>query len=170
MSDGAPIPASGVLLRAGREDDVSFIFRLLRMLAEEVGESEHFAADVADILRDAFGEAPHFETLIAEVEGRPAGLATFFLTYSTYKGRPCLYVNDLIVDPWARGLSLGRLLMARICRIADSRKCCRVELRVLRDNPSRSFYERIGMAPSGEVPYVIKDDDLERLAATDLGD
>ena len=110
-----------------------------------MGDAEEFVAAPADVARDALGAEARYETQIAEPDGRPAGLATYLHTYSTYTGRPCLYVNDLIIEPWARGFNLGRILMARLCRTARERGCCQVELRIRHHNPARGYYQQIGM-------------------------
>ncbi|MEM7225949.1 MAG: GNAT family N-acetyltransferase [Pseudomonadota bacterium] len=155
---------SEVRLRDAEPGDASVILQMLRDLAEAVGEAEASEARLDDIERDGFGPHRHFETIIAEAEGRAAGMMVIFPTYSTYKGRPCLFVNDLYVAPWARGLGVGRLLMARACRLALIRGCCRVELHVLQDNPARSFYEGIGMVASEERVYVARGQAMEDLA------
>ena len=158
---------SGVTLRPAREDDAAAAFAMLYALAEAVGEAEAFAATVEDVRRDGFGPAPLYETLIAELDGRPVGLLTLFPIYSTYMGRPCLYVNDLYVAPEARGRGVARRLMARVCRLALERDCCRVELKVLETNEAREFYETIGMGATAEVAYTVHDQALSDLANED---
>ena len=73
-------------------------------------------------------------------------------------------MNDIYVAPWARVLGLGRRLMARVCRLAIERDCCRVEHRVLRDNPAQSFYEGIGLAATSERTSVVRDQGMRDLA------
>ncbi len=158
---------SAVILRPAREDDVETVFAMLRALAEAVGEAEQLTSTVEDVRRDGFGPAPLYETLIAEAAGRPVGVLTLFPTYSTYKGRPCLHVNDLYVAPEARQSGVARLLMARVCRLALERDCCRVELKVLETNEARDFYESIGMGATAEVAYTIRDQALLDLANED---
>ncbi|MDX1423183.1 MAG: GNAT family N-acetyltransferase [Kiloniellales bacterium] len=156
-----------LVLRPARPDDAAAILAMLRALAEDVGEAEAFAAGLADVRRDAFGPAPRYECLLAERDGRPVGLLTHFATYSTYKGRACLHVNDLYVAPEARGLGVGRRLMGRACRLALERNCCRVELKVLETNTARDFYESIGMGATAERAYTIADAALTELAGAD---
>jgi GNAT superfamily N-acetyltransferase len=158
---------SAVTLRAAGPDDAEAAFAMLRALAEAVGEAEAFVATVEDVRRDGFGPAPLYETLIAELDGAPVGLMTLFPTYSTYKGRPCLQVNDLYVAPEARQRGVARRLMARVCRLALERGCCRVELKVLETNEAREFYESIGMGATAEVAYTIRDRALSDLATED---
>ena len=136
---------------------------MLRDLAHHLNHEADFTATLDDVRRDAFGQARQYESVLAELGDRPAGLATYFPMYSTYKGRPCLYLDNLFVEDWARGLRVGRALMAEVCRVAVARDCCRVELKVLHNNPARGFYEALGMAPSAERPYVIQAEAMHRL-------
>lgn len=153
-------------LRIARKADAPEIWRMLRALAEEIGEGAEFVSRLEDVQRDGFGTARRYDTLIAEAPA-PVGLATFFETYSTYKGRTCLYVNDIYVEPAARGWRVGRLLMAEVARTALARDCCRVELKVLTGNPAQRFYRAIGMSESAERAYTVYDEALERLARGD---
>ncbi len=153
-----------VSIREIREADVDAVFELLRDLAHHVGEGEKFDSSREDVRRDAFGPERHYATLVAEIDGRVAGLVVWFFTYTTYSGKRCLFVNDLIVADWARGYALGRRLMARVAAIAREHACARVDLHVHVDNDARGFYERIGMAQSNEVPYVLTGEALQALA------
>ena len=158
---------STITLRNASEADAEAVFVLLRALAEAVGEAEHFTSTVEDVRRDGFGSTPLYESFIAELDGAAVGLLTLFPTYSTYKGRPCLHVNDLYVAPEARQQGIARRLMARVCRMAVERGCCRVELKVLENNAARDFYESIGMGATAEVAYTIRGDALQALAGED---
>ena len=158
---------TGITLREAREDDAEAVFAMLRDLARDVGEADEFVSTLADVRRDGFGPNPRYETILAELDGRPAGFMTFFPTYSTHKGRPCLCVDNFYVVPEARDRHVARRLMARACRLAAGRDCCRVELKVRADNPAQKFYEAIGMRAIGEVPYTIRDQALRDLAAED---
>lgn len=157
-------------LRDAAPDDAATIFALLRALAEDMGVAENLVSGVADIARDAFGPEARYETILAESPARradpAAGMAIVFPTYSTHKGRPCLFVDSLYVAPWARRLGVARGLMAEICRRAVARDCCRVDLNVYIDNPARKFYQRIGMGETGELPYSIGGTALRKLAGT----
>ncbi len=155
-----------VIVRQAVRNDAPAVFHMLRSLAHEVGEGDEFVSTLEDLRRDGLGPRPHFETLLAEIHGKPGAVATFFQTYSTHKGRPCLYIDNLYVEAWARGRRLGQLLMARVCRLAVERSCCRVELKVLTDNSAREFYRTIGMTETREIPCVIRDEAMHRLAQT----
>jgi GNAT superfamily N-acetyltransferase len=156
-----------ISLRIARKADAPEIWRMLRALAEEIGEGAEFVSRLEDVRRDAFGAARRYDTLIAEATAAPVGMATFFETYSTYKGRACLYVNDIYVEPAARRWRVGRFLMTEVARTALARECCRVELKVLAGNPAQRFYRAIGMDESAERAYTIREAALERLAQGD---
>ena len=98
----------------------------------------------ADVRRDAFGATRRFEVLIAEVDRKPAGFALFFPNYSTWEGKPGLYIEDIFVEESARGTGVGRRLIAAVAKIAHSRGCARIDLAVLHWNPARGFYHRLG--------------------------
>ncbi len=94
--------------------------------------------------RDAFGVPRRFEVLIAETDRKPAGFALFFPNYSTWEGKPGLYIEDIFVEESARKFGIGRKLIAAVAKIAQSRGCARIDLAVLHWNPARGFYHRLG--------------------------
>ena len=155
---------TGVEIRPAHPQDAAVMFEMLRGLAEYVGELEHFSASLEDVERDAFGENRRYESLIGTVDAQPAALATYFFTYSTYTGMPCLFVLDLFVSEAARGRQMGRALMRKLSQIALDNGCCRVDLHVHKHNPAREFYAAIGLAQSPERPYVLSGENLTRLA------
>lgn len=155
-------------IRWARREDAAEIVRLVRALAEYEREPPSIVKMTeADVLRDGFSEPRRFEALIAEADGRAVGFALFFHNYSTWEGRAGLYVEDLFVEPAARGCGLGRKLMAALARIAHERGCRRLDLNVLRWNPTRDFYHRIGLNHLEEwLPYRMRPDAIAALAAT----
>jgi len=156
------------LIRWAHREDAGEIVRLVRALAEYEREPPSIVKMTeADVLRDGFAEPRRFEALLAESGGRPVGFALFFPNYSTWEGRPGLYVEDLFVEPHARGQGLGRMLMAALARIAHERGCRRLDLNVLTWNPTRDFYHRIGLAHLDEwLPYRMRPDAIAALAKT----
>jgi len=115
-----------------------------------------------------FGPHPYAEVLIAELEDRPVGFALFFHNYSTFLGRPGIYLEDLFVTPDARGAGIGRDLLVRLARIAVERDCGRLEWWVLDWNESAiAFYERLGARNmEGWNVFRIDADALGRLAGS----
>src|SRR5262249_45269297 len=108
------------------------------------------------------------EALIASVDGEAAGFALFFPDFSTWRGRPGLYLEDLYVRDWARGHGVGRRLMARLAAIALERDWSALRFSVLHWNPARGFYHRLGLAEREEWrPYGATGEALIRLAEQD---
>jgi GNAT superfamily N-acetyltransferase len=132
-------------LRAAVAADAPVILALVRELAVYEREPDAVVATEDDLLRDGFGAAPRFRVLLAEWDGEPVGLAFYFLGYSTWRGRPVLYLEDLFVRPSHRKLGLGLGLMRRLARIAVDEGCPRFVWEVLDWNePALRFYESLG--------------------------
>lgn len=154
-----------VVVRPAEASDAATIVRLVRELAEYEGLLDQVRLSEADVLRDGFGERPRFACLLAEVDGAPAGFALYFDTYSTFEGRAGIFVEDLYVAESARGLGIGRRLLAYLAKIAVERDGRRLNLSVLQWNPARGFYERLGFRHSADwLPYQLSGDALARLA------
>ena len=142
---------SAIRVREATPDDAPHILRFIRGLAEFEGEPpETVRTTEQDILEHGFGADCLFETLIAEHADAPIGMALFFPHYSTWEGRPALYLEDLYVEPEHRGTGAGFALMQRLAEIAHHRGWTRLDLSVLDWNPARRFYERLGMAHQSE--------------------
>jgi GNAT superfamily N-acetyltransferase len=157
-----------VSIRVAGASDAATIVRLIRELAAYEHMLDRVRITEADVLRDGFGERPCFECLLAEAGGEVVGFALHRPSYSTFDGRPGLYVEDLFVAERARRLGIGRLLMARLAAIAQARGCSRLSLAVLPWNPAREFYHRLGFAYIEDwLPYQLTGDGLARLAAED---
>ena len=157
-----------VTIRSAEASDAATIVRLVRELADFEGLLDQVRLTEADVLRDGFGERPRFECLLAEVDGAAVGFALYFEDYSTFEGRPGIFVEDLYVAEAARGLGIGRRLLARLAQIAIERDCRRLDLMVLHWNPARGFYERLGFRHSADwLPYRVTGEALARLAGED---
>ncbi len=138
-------PSPLLSIRPATVDDVPLIRALIAELAEYDRLAEAAVATDADLRAQLFGVAPAAEVLIGEVDGEPAGFALFFHNFSTFLGKRGLYLEDLFVRPAARGVGLGKHLMAALARIAVQRDCGRFEWSVLDWNtPAIGFYRRIG--------------------------
>ncbi len=155
-----------VRIRAGEQADVGVIAELIRGLAR-FEKLEHEVSMTEETLqRSLFGERAYAETLIAEDEGEPVGLALFFHNFSTFLGKPGLYLEDLFVKPEARGAGVGRLLLERLAQTAADRDCGRLEWAVLDWNKDAiRFYERLGARPNDEwTVYRLTGEPLRSLA------
>ncbi len=150
-------------VRLASAADAPVVLGMIQGLAHYLGQGDAFTATLDDVLRDGFGPARHYETVLAEVGARPAGLAIYFPMYSSFRGRPCLFLDSLYVEDWARGLKAGRALMAHVYGAAKARDCCRIELKVAANSPARGFYESLGMAPCPDRPYIVQAEAFSRL-------
>lgn len=132
-------------IRRGTQRDVPVILRLIRGLAEYERLAHEAVATASQIRRHGFGRRRYFETIICRRGREPIGFALFFFTYSTFLGRPTLYLEDLFVVPAERGRGAGRALLGELARIAKQRGCGRMEWAVLDWNtPSIRFYQKLG--------------------------
>lgn len=165
-----PMPPSlpTVTIRPAVEEDCTTILRFVRELAEFEREADAVKATEEDFRRDGWGPQPVFEALIAELDGAPVGFALAFRNFSTWEGRPGLYVEDLYVTPDARRYGVGRKLLAAVAKSAVERGYRRVDLSVLDWNPARGFYDRVGFRQMREwLPYRLTGEALSNLAAED---
>ncbi len=154
-----------VTIREALPADAGTIVRLIRELAAYENLVDLVRNTETDVLRDGFGERRCFECLLAEADGEAVGLAIHRPSYSTFDGRRGLYVEDLFVAEKARGLGIGRMLMARLAAIAHERGCSRMSLAVLHWNPARDFYRRLGFVQVEDwLSYQLSGDALVRLA------
>jgi GNAT superfamily N-acetyltransferase len=132
-------------IRWATETDAALIVHFIRGLAIFEREPvEQVKITEAEVRRDGFGANRRFEVLIAEIDHKPVGFALFFPNYSTWEGKPGLYIEDIFVEESARKTGIGRKLIAAVAKIAASRGCARIDLAVLDWNPARGFYHRLG--------------------------
>ncbi|HEX6548359.1 MAG TPA: GNAT family N-acetyltransferase [Candidatus Dormibacteraeota bacterium] len=157
---------SQVTIRAGVPADLPLIATLIRELADYEKLSHAVEMEEAVLERFLFGDRPYAETLIAEWEGEPAGFALYFHNFSTFLGRPGVYLEDLFVRPAHRARGIGKALLARLAQLAVERGCGRVEWSVLKWNqPAIGFYERLGAHPNSDwTVYRLTGDALQSLA------
>ena len=159
---------AGARIREATEEDVPLILSLIRELAEYEKLSDEVVA-TEDELRDSlFGERRYAEVLIAEHDGAPAGFALFFHSFSTFLGKPGLYLEDLYVKPAFRGAGIGKKLLVRLASLAVGRGCGRLEWWVLDWNePAIGFYRSVGAEPMDDwTVYRVSGSALEDLASS----
>src|SRR5687768_12080852 len=137
--------STALTIRRGTARDVPTILALIRGLARYERLATQMKATARNLRRDGFGRRRYFETLICRRGGEPIGFALYFFTYSTFMGKPTLYLEDLFVVPAARGEGAGRALLAALAHLAVRRGCGRMEWAVLDWNRSAiRFYQRLG--------------------------
>jgi GNAT superfamily N-acetyltransferase len=154
-------------IRPATRADIPQILKFIRALAAYERAPEAVMATEADLERDGFGLNPFYFCLIAEHEGRPAGFAFYFFNYSTWLGRPGLYLEDLFIEPELRGLGIGKALLERVAAIAVEKGCPRLQWAVLDWNtPAIEFYRAMGAEFLDEWRTVrVTGEALERLSA-----
>jgi len=146
--------------------DLDVIIELIRALAEYEREPDAVRLERDLLEQHLFGPRPYAEVLLAEDEVGVQGFALFFHNFSTWEGRPGIYLEDLFVRPEARGRGYGRALLARLAALAVERGCARLEWAVLDWNePAIGFYRALGAVAMDEwTTYRLTGEALARLA------
>jgi len=156
-------------IRRATPDDVPLILTFIHELASYEKLAHEVVATERDMHAALFGERPVIETVIASLNGEPVGYALFFPTFSTFLGKPGLYLEDLYVRPAARGFGVGRKLLEHLARLTVERGWGRLEWSVLDWNePSIAFYKKMGATAMDQwIIFRLTGKALKRLA---LGD
>ena len=153
-------------IRPATEGDVSLILSFIKKLAV-YEKLAHKVTATEEVLRATlFGERRYAEVVIGYQGGEPVGFALFFHNYSTFLGKPGIYLEDLFVDEERRGKGFGKALLAYLSKLTKERNCGRLEWAVLNWNePSINFYESLGAAPMNEwTVFRLTGDALDKLA------
>ena len=158
--------SSNLHIDRATKEDVALLLTLIKELAEYERMGDQVVATEADLRRALFSEPPEAEAMIARSSGEPIAFALFFHSFSTFMGRPGLYLEDLYVRPAYRGRGFGRRLLAHLARLAVARGCGRFEWSVLDWNElAITSYRRAGAKPMDDwTVYRLTGDALERLA------
>ena len=159
-------------IRFATAADVDDIYASLVGIAETVKELHKLKSTVDDIRRFGFGETPAFETLVAEVDGRFAGCCLYFASFSTWIGKPGVYVQDFYVADAFRGQGVGERLLQRLAAVTRKRGGCYIRLAVDTENyRAQAFYTRAGIKHSDtEQIHAAYDQDFDALADADEAD
>jgi GNAT superfamily N-acetyltransferase len=143
--------SDAITIRPAGPDEVPLVLRFIRDLARYERLEHEVSATEAELSAALFGERRYAEVLFACDGGTPVGFALFFHNFSTFKGRPGIYLEDLYVHPQARGRGIGKKLLAHLARTAVERHCARLEWAVLDWNePSIGFYRSLGAVAMDE--------------------
>ncbi len=155
-----------ITIRQAEVQDFNLVAGFIRKLADYEKLAHEVRFDDAALRRHLFGLRPAAEVLIGEVDGTPAGFALFFQTFSTFEGKPGIWLEDLFVEPHARGAGLGRALLSRLAALVIERGGARLEWNVLDWNElGKGFYRTIGAAHvDGWERWRMQDSALEALA------
>jgi len=157
-------------IRVAIVDDVPIILELIRALATYERAPNEVTATEQGLIEVLFGEKPAAEVLLAFENETAVGFAVFFHNFSTWLGRPGLYLEDLFVKPEHRGKGYGRALLIHLAKIARERGCGRMEWAVLGWNePAIEFYRKLGAKPMDEwTVFRLTRDGIEKLADSSL--
>ena len=154
-------------IRPATSADAAVIASLVRELAEYEKLSHEALATAVDFARELDSSSSVIHVLIAEWDGAPVGFALYFFNFSTFVGRPGLYLEDLFVRPAQRANGIGRALLRALARIARERNCGRMEWAVLDWNePALRFYRSLGARPMNEwIVHRLTAAEIEKLAS-----
>jgi GNAT superfamily N-acetyltransferase len=140
--------AEGLRLRDATREDLPLVLGFIRALAEYEKLAHEVRADEATLGEFLFGERRRAEALIARWNDQPVGFAVCYYSFSTFLGRPSLYIEDVFVNPDARGRGIGKAIFAHLAARALAQGCGRMEWSVLDWNaPSIAFYRSLGAKP-----------------------
>src|SRR6516164_2947318 len=155
-------------IRPARVDDMPIILQLIRDLATYERAADEVVANEEQLIDVFFGERPVAEVLLAFEKESPVGFAVYFYNFSTWLGRPGLYLEDLFVKPDKRGKGYGRALLVELAKIARDRGCGRMEWAVLDWNePAINFYRALGATPMHEwTVFRLTREEIAKLANT----
>ncbi len=140
-----PVSIADYVVRDARPDDCAQILQFVRELAVYEKLADQVVATEHELNRHLFGDVPRAEVLMGEYRTQPVGFALYFHNFSTFLGRPGIYLEDLFVRPAFRGRGFGKALLQTLARIAITRDCGRLEWSVLDWNtPAIEFYQSLG--------------------------
>ena len=155
-----------IAIRVATRADLPLIEELIRALAEYEKLAGEVRFQTETLERNLFGARPHAEVVIGELDGQAQGFALFFHNFSTFEGKPGIYLEDLFVRPQARGSGLGKALLAHLAALAVERDCARLEWSVLDWNaPAIGFYRALGARPMDEWTVMRADGEALRALA-----
>jgi len=157
-----------ITIRPAGRHEVPLVLDFIRELARYEHLEHEVSASEPELSEVLFGARPYAEVVFACSGDAPVGFALFFHNFSTFKGRPGIYLEDLYVRPQARGRGIGKRLLAHLARTAVARHCARLEWAVLDWNePSIGFYRSLGAVPMNEwTVYRLTGDALALLAGS----
>ena len=163
-----PKNASDLIIRTAEEGDVPVLLQFIKKLALYERLSHVVTATEEILRRNLFGEKRTAEAILAEYQGRVTGFAVYFYNFSTFEGKPGIFIEDLYVDESHRCQGLGLAMFMYIARLAKERGCARLEWSVLDWNePAIRFYENLGAAPLSDwTTYRLTGEALTRITET----
>ncbi|WP_406662315.1 GNAT family N-acetyltransferase [Methanolobus sp. ZRKC3] len=154
-----------ISIRQTSEADTPIIMDFIKGIADFEGLSDLVTATEDELRGSLFGKRQYAEAVIAEVDAKAAGFLIFFHNFSSFRGKPGIYIEDIYVHQEFRGKGVGRALMTYCRKVAKERNCGKISWSVLDWNPARKFYEHIGGQFQDEwLAYHIDEKGIEELA------
>jgi len=159
-----------ILIRQALKEDVGLILSFIKELADYEKLSDAVTANEELLLKTLFGEESVTKSLLAFYDNKPAGFAIYFYNFSTFIGKPGLYLEDVYVKPELRGKGIGKQILIYLANIAKEKDCGRFEWSVLDWNePSIKFYKNLGAKPMDEwTVFRLDKKGIENLASQKL--
>jgi GNAT superfamily N-acetyltransferase len=155
-----------LMIHSATRDDITTLLNLIRELATYEKKRHKAVVTEQDLLRDGFGPRPKFRALIADWDREAAGYASFFYFYSTFQGRPALFLEDLFVLDHLRGNGIGKALLAAVAKLAAEEDCFGLRWEVLDWNRAAiEFYEKLGATFRNERKVLSFDEEAMRRVA-----
>lgn len=154
-------------IRSATIEDTALILRFIQELADYEKLLHEVVADETTLKQNLFGDTPHAKVIIGEYQGKPVSFALYFHNFSTFLGRPGIYLEDLYVQPDMRGKGLGKILLGYLASLAKELNCGRLDWWVLDWNkPAIDFYQSLGAQPMDEwTVNRVTGEALDKLAA-----
>jgi GNAT superfamily N-acetyltransferase len=154
-----------LIIREAEEKDIPKILVLIKELAEYEKLTQYVTADEAILKENLFGSKRYAYVVLAEYEGNLAGQAIFFYNFSTFQGKPGIYLEDLYVSPGYRNKGIGKALLKYLIELAKAKNCGRVQWIVLDWNkPAIKFYESLGAEPMKDwIVFMLSEENYPKL-------
>jgi GNAT superfamily N-acetyltransferase len=154
-------------IRPAKQSDAPLVLEFIRKLAEYGDISSEATVTESDVRASLFGERPVAEAILAYVGSEPAGFAVYSFTFSSFMGKPGIFVEDLFVEHQFRGRGVGKALLLTLARLGRERGCGRLEWSVLNWNEqAMEFYQELGAVPMDEwTTFRLTGEALDRLAS-----
>lgn len=161
---------SEVKIRKARLADADIVYSFVKELAAYDRATDKFVATLDDIKCALYGKIPHIEVLIASIEGRDIGFASYYFNYTTFLGKQKMFVEDIFISPESRRCGAGKAIFTELAKIANDADCARIELQVLNWNDTAvDFYESLGADfVANWLPYAIDKEAFVKLIPSDI--
>lgn len=158
-----------ITIRKASKSDIPLLLDFIMGIADFEGLTDHVIATEENLEQSLFGDRPYVEAVIAEVLSESAGFLIFFHNFSSFVGKPGMFIEDIYVRPEFRGKGVDRALMVYCANVAKERNCGRLDWNVLDWNPAINFYEKLGaQSQDGWLLYRLDEKGIKQLAKKEI--